>query len=62
MVVAWDKAGGFRGREPLLAERERGIALAFVPPDLEEGARLAIDVRGEAVDATMVPTPFVGGR
>jgi len=105
-VVAWDKAGGFRGREPLLAERERGIArrlrglaiegrrppraeqvvlrdgepvgevtsgyfspmlghgiaLAFVPPDLEEGARLAIDVRGEAVDATMVPTPFVGGR
>jgi aminomethyltransferase len=23
-VVAWDKPGGFRGREPLLAERERG--------------------------------------
>ena len=105
-VVAWDKPGGFRGREPLLAERERGIgrrlrglsvegrrppraeqvvlrdgepvgevtsgnfspmlghgiALAFVPPDLEEGARLAIDVRGDAVAATMVPTPFVGGR
>jgi aminomethyltransferase len=25
-VVAWDKPGGFRGREPLLAERERGVA------------------------------------
>jgi aminomethyltransferase len=105
-VVAWDKVGGFRGREALLAERERGvarrlrglsvegrrppraeqavlrdgepvgevtsgnfspmlghgIALAFVPPDLEEGAALAIDVRGGAVPATMVRTPFVGGR
>ena len=25
-VVAWDKPSGFRGREPLLAERERGVA------------------------------------
>ena len=25
-VVAWDKPGGFRGRDPLVAERERGIA------------------------------------
>ena len=25
-VVAWDKPGGFRGREPLLAERERGVS------------------------------------
>jgi aminomethyltransferase len=25
-VVAWDKPGGFRGLEPLLAERERGVA------------------------------------
>ena len=25
-VVAWDKAGGFRGRDALLAERERGVA------------------------------------
>ena len=24
-VVAWDKQGGFRGRDPLLAERERGV-------------------------------------
>ena len=25
-VVAWDKPGGFRGREPLVAERDRGVA------------------------------------
>ncbi len=25
-VVAWDKPGGFRGREPLMAEREAGAA------------------------------------
>jgi aminomethyltransferase len=101
-VVRWDK-GDFRGRGPLLAERERGvarrlrglavegrrppraeqavlrdgdevgvvtsgnfspelghgIALAFVPPDVEVGDRLAIDQRGAAVDATVVDTPFV---
>ncbi len=105
-VVAWDKPGGFRGRDPLLAERERGvarrlrglsvegrrppraeqvvlvdgepagevtsgnfspvlghgIALAFLPPDVDEGREVAIDVRGDAVPATVVPTPFVGGR
>lgn len=105
-VVAWDKRGGFRGRDALVAERERGItrglrglsvagrrppraeqvvlldgapagvvtsgnfspvlghgiALAFLPPDVEEGAPAAIDVRGDHVPATVVPTPFVGGR
>jgi aminomethyltransferase len=105
-VVAWDKPGGFRGRDALVAERERGvtrrlrglsvegrrppradqpvlidggeagvvtsgnfspvlghgIALAFLPPDVEEGATVAIDVRGEAVPAKVVPTPFVGKR
>jgi aminomethyltransferase len=105
-VVAWDKPGGFRGRDALVAERERGIArrlrglsvegrrppraeqavlhdgavvgevtsgnfspvlghgiaLAFLPPDVEEGARVDIDVRGDAVPATVVRTPFVGGR
>ncbi len=102
-VVAWDKPGGFRGRDALLAERERGvarrlrglavegrrppradqvvlvdgqpvgvvtsgnfspvlghgIALAFLPPSVAEGAAVAIDVRGEAVPARVVPTPFV---
>jgi aminomethyltransferase len=105
-VVAWDKEGGFRGHDALVAERERGItrglrglsvdgrrppradqvvlldgapagvvtsgnfspvlghgiALAFLPPDVAEGARVAVDVRGDHVPATVVPTPFVGGR
>lgn len=105
-VVAWDKEGGFRGRDALVAERERGvarrlrglsvegrrppradqrvlvdgdtagtvtsgnfspilghgIALAFLPPHVEDGTGVAIDVRGDAVPATVVPTPFVGKR
>jgi aminomethyltransferase len=105
-VVAWDKEGGFRGRDALAAERDRGvarrlrglsveerrppraeqtvlidgkksgvvtsgnfspilghgIALAFLPPDIQEGAEVAIDIRGEAVPATVVPTPFVAKR
>jgi aminomethyltransferase len=39
---------------------ERGIALAFLPPDVADGTAVAIDVRGRTVDATVVPTPFVG--
>jgi aminomethyltransferase len=35
-----------------------GIALAFLPPDVEEGAEVAIDVRGTEVPATVVRTPF----
>jgi aminomethyltransferase len=104
-VVAWDKPGGFRGRDALVAERDRGvarrlrgltvegrrppragqavlvdgvavgevtsgnfspvlghgIALAFLPPDIEIGAKVAIDVRGDAVPASVVKPPFVGG-
>jgi aminomethyltransferase len=36
-----------------------GIALAFLPPDVEDGAVVAIDVRGEATPARVVPLPFV---
>jgi aminomethyltransferase len=101
-VVGWDK-GEFRGRAPLAAEKERGIArrlrglafdgrrparegavvrrgdadagivtsgnfsptlghaiaLAFVPPDVEIGEQLEVDVRGQALDARVVPLPFV---
>jgi aminomethyltransferase len=38
---------------------EQGIALAFVPPTVEIGDEVAIDVRGEAVPATVVKPPFV---
>jgi aminomethyltransferase len=105
-VVAWDKPGGFRGRDALLAERERGvsrrlgglategrrppraeqvvlhagepvgvvtsgnfspilehgIALAFLPPDLDGDAPVEIEGRGGPVPARRVRTPFVGGR
>ena len=37
-----------------------GIALALLPVDVAEGDRLAIDVRGTEVPATVVPLPFVG--
>lgn len=36
-----------------------GIALAFLPPEVGEGSEVAIDVRGDAVPARVVPTPFV---
>ena len=102
-VVAWDKPGGFRGRDALVAEREQGVARrlrglavegrrppraeqavlvdgqpgrrrhqrqllagarprhrpGLPPPDVEEGAEVAIDVRGEQVPAKVVKTPFV---
>ena len=38
---------------------EKGIALAFVPPEVEIGDQVAIDVRGSAVAATVVKPPFV---
>ncbi len=36
-----------------------GIALAFVPPEVGEGATVDVDVRGTALPGTVVPTPFV---
>lgn len=36
-----------------------GIALAFVPPDVQVGDELAVDVRGTALPARVVETPFV---
>jgi aminomethyltransferase len=38
---------------------EQGIALAFLPPGTEVGTEVAIDVRGTAVPAHVVPTPFI---
>jgi aminomethyltransferase len=101
-VVSWTKPG-FRGRDALAAERERGvtrllrgiategrrppraecpvtvdgrpagettsgnfspvlghgIALAFLPPDIEEGTAVQVDLRGTALPGTVVATPFV---
>jgi aminomethyltransferase len=101
-VVRFDK-GDFRGRAPLLAERERGvqrrlrglvlegrqiprtgyavqmgeervgeitsgnfspvlergIALAFLRPDLDEGAPVTVDIRGRPAPAVVTRPPFV---
>lgn len=37
---------------------ERGIALAFLPPDVGEGSEVAVAVRGTAVPARVVGLPF----
>jgi aminomethyltransferase len=36
-----------------------GIALAFVPPDVQPGDHVAVDVRGQVLDADVVALPFV---
>jgi glycine cleavage system T protein (aminomethyltransferase) len=36
-----------------------GIALAFLPPDVEDGTAVEVDVRGSRLAGTVVPTPFV---
>ena len=36
-----------------------GIALAFLAPDLSEGTKVELDLRGRLVPATIVPLPFV---
>jgi glycine cleavage system T protein (aminomethyltransferase) len=38
---------------------ERGIALAFVPPDVAPGDSLAIDIRGRHTPAVVAELPFV---
>ncbi len=40
-------------------ELGHGIALAFVPPDVEPGDHLSIDMRGTEVPAEVVKLPFV---
>jgi aminomethyltransferase len=36
-----------------------GIALAFLPPTVEDSTTVAIELRGSALAGTVVPTPFV---
>jgi aminomethyltransferase len=51
-VVGVVTSGNF---SPML---ERGIALAFVPPAVDVGTDVTIDVRGRPVAAAVVETPF----
>jgi aminomethyltransferase len=39
-----------------------GIALAFVPPSIELGTPVDIDLRGRLLPATVVSLPFVGKK
>ena len=38
---------------------ERGIALAFLPPDVADDTTVTLDVRGRPVGATVLGTPFL---
>lgn len=38
---------------------EHGIAMAFLPPTIEDGRDVTIDVRGTALPGRVVPMPFV---
>ncbi len=38
---------------------ERAIALAFLPPELEDGSDVSVEMRGTLVPATVVKPPFV---
>ncbi len=38
---------------------EHGIAMAFLPPTIEDGCEVTIDVRGTALPGRVVPMPFV---
>jgi len=40
----------------------RGIALAFLPPSLREGASVSVDARGQRMAARVVYPPFVSRR
>jgi aminomethyltransferase len=37
---------------------QRGIAFAFLPPEVAEGAEVVVDIRGTDAAARVVPTPF----
>jgi aminomethyltransferase len=41
---------------------EHAIALALLPPDVEAGAAVELDVRGRSVPAAVVATPFVAKK
>jgi aminomethyltransferase len=36
-----------------------GIGLAFLPPDVDDGATVTVDVRGAALEGAVVALPFV---
>lgn len=55
-VVGAVTSGNF---SPILGH---GIALAFLPPKVESGTPVSIDVRGTTLSGLVAPTPFVSKR
>ena len=55
-VVGTVSSGNF---SPVLGH---GIAMAFLPPSLADGAEVTIDVRGTELPGRLVPLPFVTKR
>jgi hypothetical protein len=41
---------------------ERGIALAFLPPQMQPGTPVEVDVRGSMLAGWVTKPPFVGGE
>jgi aminomethyltransferase len=41
---------------------DRGIGLAFLPPLVEPGLPVEVEVRGRILGARVVPTPFVSKK
>ena len=41
---------------------EHGIAMALLPPTIEDGTEVSIDVRGTALPGKVVPMPFVAKK
>lgn len=59
-VVAGDDVVGTVSSGNFSPVLERGIALGFLRPDLEPGAKVEVDVRGSRLPAEVVKPPFVG--
>ncbi|HEX6567726.1 MAG TPA: glycine cleavage system aminomethyltransferase GcvT [Acidimicrobiales bacterium] len=57
-VLVGDERVGVVTSGNLSPTLQRGIALAFLPPDLEEGSEVTVDIRGTRAPARVVPTPF----
>jgi aminomethyltransferase len=58
-VIRGDELAGVVSSGNFSPTLGRGIALAFVHPDIDAGDELSVDMRGENAPARVVPTPFV---
>jgi aminomethyltransferase len=62
LIVAGGEAVGVVTSGNFSPTLGHGIALGFVPPHIDVGATVEIDVRGTLLPAAVVDTPFVHGE